>query len=44
MKNYNIQNYVRYKNDVKFAIDRLDGKMWDEYTGEELIIKFIPLY
>tara|TARA_R110000744_G_scaffold251377_2_gene367322 strand:- start:1142 stop:1906 length:765 start_codon:yes stop_codon:yes gene_type:complete len=43
MKNYNIQNYVRYKNDVKFAIDRLDGKMWDEYTGEELIIKFIPL-
>ena len=26
MKKYNIQNYIRYKNDVKQAIERLDDK------------------
>ena len=29
MKKYNIQNYVRYKNDVKRAVARLKNKMWD---------------
>ena len=43
MKKYSIQNYIRYKNDVKQAVNRLEGKMWDEYTREELIIKFLPL-
>ena len=43
MKSYNIQNYIRYKNDVAAAIARLEGKMWDEYTREELTIKFLPL-
>ena len=43
MKKYSVQNYIRYKNDVKAAIARLEGKMWDEYTREELIIKFLPL-
>ena len=43
MKKYNIQNYVRYKADVKQSIARLEGKFWDEYTKEELIIKFLPL-
>ena len=43
MKKYNIQNYVRYKNDVAKAVARLEGKMWDEYTREELTIKFLPL-
>jgi len=43
MKKYNIQNYVRYKNDVKQAVARLEGKFWDEYTREELTIKFLPL-
>jgi len=43
MKKYNVQNYIRYKNDVKAAIARLEGKMWDEYTREELTIKFLPL-
>jgi len=43
MKKYNIQNYIRYKNDVKQAVDRLEGKFWDEYTREELTTKFLPL-
>jgi RNA polymerase sigma factor (sigma-70 family) len=43
MKNYNIQNYIRYKEDVSDSISRLEGKMWDEYTRDELIIKFMPL-
>jgi RNA polymerase sigma factor (sigma-70 family) len=43
MKKYNIQNYIRYKNDVKRAVARLKGKMWDEYTREELTTKFLPL-
>ena len=43
MKKYNIQNYIRYKNDVKQAIERLDNKPWDEYTRKELTIKFLPL-
>ena len=43
MKKYNIQNYIRYKEDVKQAIARLKGKTWDKYTREELTIKFLPL-
>jgi len=43
MKKYNIQNYIRYKNDVATAVARLKGKMWDEYTREELTTKFLPL-
>jgi RNA polymerase sigma factor (sigma-70 family) len=43
MKKYNIQNYIRYKNDVKTAIERLDNKPWEEYDRNELMIKFLPL-
>ena len=43
MKKYNIQNYIRYKNDVKQAIARLDNKPWEEYDRSELMIKFLPL-
>jgi len=43
MKHYNIQNYIRYKEDLKSTLARLEGKMWDEYTRDELIIKFMPL-
>jgi RNA polymerase sigma factor (sigma-70 family) len=43
MKHYNIQNYIRYKEDLKTTLARLEGKMWDEYTRDELIIKFMPL-
>jgi len=43
MKHYNIQNYIRYKEDLKTTLARLEGKMWDEYTRDELVIKFMPL-
>ena len=43
MKKYNIQNYVRYKEDLKTSIGNLEGKFYDEYTRDELIIKFMPL-
>ena len=43
MKKYNIQNYIRYKTDVKTSIANLEGKFYDEYTKDELIIKFLPL-
>lgn len=41
MKNYNNHNYKRYKQDVKAS--QPEGKFWDEYTRDELIIKFLPL-
>jgi len=41
MKNYNNNNYSRYKSDVKSS--QPEGKLWDEYTRDELIIKFMPL-
>ena len=43
MKKYNIQNYIRYKNDMTYAIAKVEGKFWDEYTRDELVIKFLPL-
>ena len=43
MKKYNIQNYIRYKNDVSLAIKRLPNLPLDDYTREELITKFLPL-
>jgi RNA polymerase sigma factor (sigma-70 family) len=43
MKKYNIQNYIRYKEDVKTSIMNIEGKFWDEYTRDELIVKFLPL-
>ena len=43
MKKYNIQNYIRYKNDIKAAVERLDNKPWEEYDRNELMIKFLPL-
>ena len=43
MKKYNVQNYIRYKEDVKQSIERIEGKFWDEYTREELIVTFLPL-
>ena len=41
MKKYNVKNYIRYKEDVK--ISQPEGKFYDEYTRDELIIKFLPL-
>ena len=43
MKHYNIQNYIRYKKDVEVTIKTIEGKMWDEYTRNELVTIFLPL-
>ena len=43
MKKYNVQNYIRYKTDVKTSIANLEGKFWDEYTKDELTVKFMHL-
>ena len=43
MKKYNIQNYIRYKNDVEKSIKRIGKKEFQEYTRDELITTFMPL-
>jgi len=43
MKHYNINNYIRYKNDVDVTIKSIQGKKWDEYTRNELVTVFLPL-
>ena len=43
MKNYNIQNYIRYKQDLEKSLKRIPKKPWDEYTRDELIVVFMPL-
>ena len=41
MKKYNIENYIRYKEDVKESMP--EDKFYDYYTRDELIIRFMPL-
>jgi len=41
MKKYNISNYVRYKEDLK-SVMPID-KAYEEYTRDEMIVKFMPL-
>ena len=41
MKKYNVQNYIRYKEDLKRSMP--ENKFYDYYTRDELIIKFLPL-
>ena len=41
MKKYNIRNYIRYKEDVKEIMP--DDKSWEEYSRDEMIVKFLPL-
>ena len=43
MKKYNVDNYIRYKEDVKDSIERIPRKEFHEYTRDELIITFLPL-
>ena len=43
MKHYNIQNYIRYKEDVKKTIKRIPNKDFHEYTRDELVVTFLPL-
>jgi len=41
MKKYNVANYIRYKEDLKASMP--EDKPYNEYTRDELIIKFLPL-
>ena len=41
MKKYNVQNYIRYKEDLKRSMP--SNKFYDYYTRDELIVKFLPL-
>jgi RNA polymerase sigma factor (sigma-70 family) len=41
MKKYNVQNYVRYKEDLRNCMP--EKKAYHEYTRDELIIVFMPL-
>ena len=43
MKHYNIQNYIRYKNDLEATIKRIPKKEFHEYTRNELVTTFLPL-
>ena len=43
MKHYNIQNYIKYKKDLKDSIKIIGNKDWSEHTRDELIIRFLPL-
>ena len=41
MKKYNVQNYVRYKEDLRNCMP--EKRAYHEYTRDELIIVFMPL-
>ena len=43
MKSYNIQNYIRYKQDLEATLKRIEKKQYVEYTRDELITVFMPL-
>lgn len=43
MKKYNVNNYIRYKNDIEDCIERIGVKRASEMTREELIISFMPM-
>ena len=43
MKKYNIQNYIRYKEDLKQALNRIEHLSWKDCNREQLITKFMPL-
>jgi RNA polymerase sigma factor (sigma-70 family) len=41
MKKYNVQNYIRYKEDLKKSMPL--EKPYNSYTRDDLVIKFLPL-
>ena len=43
MKKYHVQNYVRYKHDMSANLKRLPNIAFQEYSRNDLIIKFLPL-
>jgi RNA polymerase sigma factor (sigma-70 family) len=43
MKSYNIQNYIRYKEDIKKTNEFSLGNDFQSYNRDKLIAKFLPL-
>jgi RNA polymerase sigma factor (sigma-70 family) len=43
MKKYNVQNYIRYKEDLGVTLKLIPKKEFYEYTRNELISVFLPL-
>jgi RNA polymerase sigma factor (sigma-70 family) len=43
MKKYSANNYSKYRKDLSDNLNRIGNKMWDKYTRDELIVKFMPL-
>lgn len=43
MKSYNLDNYLRYKDDVKRKIKSIGYKKFEDYSKDELICVFLPL-
>jgi len=43
MKKYNIDNYLRYKDDLKKSISDIQEKPFSEYNRDQLIVLFLPL-
>jgi RNA polymerase sigma factor (sigma-70 family) len=43
MKSYNVQNYIRYKQDLETKLKTIPKKEYIEYTRDELITTFLPL-
>lgn len=42
MKNYNVSNYIKYKQDLNRSMPN-DEKNYSDLTRDELIVKFLPL-
>jgi RNA polymerase sigma factor (sigma-70 family) len=43
MKSYNIQNYIRYKEDIKETHKNINKTEWSLYSRDDLINTFLPL-
>jgi RNA polymerase sigma factor (sigma-70 family) len=43
MKSYNIQNYIRYKEDIKETHKNINKTDWQLYKRDDLIAVFLPL-
>ena len=43
MRSYSIQNYIRYREDLKAKLRKLPDKPYNEYNRDELIVRFLPM-
>lgn len=43
MKSYNVNNYIRYKEDLDASIKAIPHNEWRDYTRDQMIVKFMPL-